>query len=278
MSATPLHAILADRALIRITGDEARAWLQNLITADIDALGPDECTGAALLTPQGKILFDFLVATPSPGEALLEARADIAPALAQRLTFYKLRARLAVGAPEPVFMRVSDGGPGLRDIRFSTPLFRLPSISETGWDHSDYDRLRIRQGVAESGADYAVGDAFPHDVNLDQTNGVGFRKGCYVGQEVVSRMQHRGTARKRMVIAAGDRDLPPPLTPITADGREIGQLGTVYGAEALAMVRLDKATDATAAGIALMAGDAALALRLPDGARFVLEPESGGDA
>ena len=113
---------------------------------------------------------------------------------------------------------------------------------------ADWHAFRIAHGVAESGADYALGDAFPHDVLLDQNGGVGFRKGCYVGQEVVSRMQHRGTARRRVLIVDGDGDLPAPGTEIIAGGRAIGTLGSVAGGVGLAIVRIDQVKDAMDAG------------------------------
>src|SRR6185312_14806155 len=102
----------------------------------------------------------------------------------------------------------------------------------------DWNAYRIATGVAESGADYALGDAFPHDVLLDQVGGIGFQKGCYVGQEVVSRMQHRGTARRRVLIVRGKAPLPAPGAEITAGSRAIGALGSVSGNNGLAIVRI----------------------------------------
>src|SRR5690606_25391943 len=108
--------------------------------------------------------------------------------------------------------------------------------SEEG-DPASWHTFRIAHGIAESGSDYALGDAFPHDVLLDQTGGIGFQKGCYVGQEVVSRMQHRGTARRRVLIASGESALPAPGTEIVAGGKALGTLGSVVGAQGLAIVR-----------------------------------------
>ena len=133
---------------------------------------------------------------------------------------------------------------------------------------ADYHARRIALGVPEGGRDYAYGDAFPHEALFDQLNGVDFKKGCYVGQEVVSRMEHRGTARKRIVGVEGEGPLPASGTEITAGGKPIGTLGSVGGASGLALLRLDRAEEAKAAGLPLRAGDVTVAVRIPAWARF----------
>ncbi len=125
--------------------------------------------------------------------------------------------------------------------------------------------------------DYLLGDAFPHDVNLDQTGGVSFRKGCFVGQEVVSRMQHRGTARRRILIVSCASELPATGTSITADGREIGTLGSVAGNAGLALVRIDRVKEATHKGIPILAGEVAVHLAIPPEHRFTF-PEATQEA
>jgi folate-binding protein YgfZ len=137
--------------------------------------------------------------------------------------------------------------------------------------------LRIAHGVAEAPTDYALGDAFPHDINLDQTGGVSFRKGCFVGQEVVSRMQHRGTARKRILIVTGASDLPATGTSITANEREIGTLGSVAGSSGLGLVRIDRVKDALDSGKAILAGDIPIHLAIPSEHRFTF-PEAKQEA
>ena len=122
-----------------------------------------------------------------------------------------------------------------------------------------------------------LGDAFPHDVLLDQTGGVGFRKGCYVGQEVVSRMQHRGTARRRVLIASADAPLPAPGTPVESGGRTLGALGTVSGAKALAIVRIDRVKEAMDAGQPIAADGVALTLSIPAWAGFTF-PEAPAES
>ena len=130
--------------------------------------------------------------------------------------------------------------------------------------------MRINLGVPEGGRDYAFGDAFPHEALFDQLNGVDFKKGCYVGQEVVSRMEHRGTARKRIVPVEGVSVLPVPGTSVEAGGVPIGTLGSVSGAAGLALIRLDRAEEALVQAKALTAGGVKIALRRPAFARFAV--------
>jgi tRNA-modifying protein YgfZ len=268
-----MNSTLTGLSHIAIDGDDALPWLQNLITADIETQPVATALGAALLTPQGKILFDFIVLKDTDQKLILECRTEVAAALVQRLTLYKLRAKLTIGVPQAVSIAVNDQSGTWRDMRFEVPVWRRIAIGDG--DRADYDQMRIEHGVAESGMDYTLGDVFPHDVNLDQIGGVGFRKGCYVGQEVVSRMQHRGTARRRLVVADGAENLPVSGTPVLVGDRDIGTLGTVAGNKALATIRLDKAADAE---MPVTAGGVELVLALPLGATFLLTPETETNA
>jgi tRNA-modifying protein YgfZ len=274
-TATPL-ATLTGRSIIALAGDDVSSWLQNLITADTDAQPISTVSAAALLTPQGKILFDFLVWKQGDASLALECRTENAAALAQRLMFYKLRAKVEIAQPQAVAIIVlaneMDGAS--RDMRFSDPIFRKVAFtSNASTDEAMYTKLRIENGVAESGADYALGDVFPHDVNLDQIGGVGFKKGCFVGQEVVSRMQHRGTARRRIVSVEADTDLQSAGAMIEAQGKEIGTLASTHSNVGLAILRLDRLVEAKANGIAPNVGGKALTVRLPTGAQFTLHPQ-----
>jgi folate-binding protein YgfZ len=143
-----------------------------------------------------------------------------------------------------------------------------PDLACEDATEEDYTAFRIGLGVPEGGRDYGFGDAFPHEALFDQLNGVDFKKGCYVGQEVVSRMEHRGTARKRIVPVEGDAPLPASGTSVEADGVPIGTLGSVSGASGLALIRLDRAEEALAGGKGLTAGGIKLALRRPAFASF----------
>ncbi|TRB09221.1 folate-binding protein [Agrobacterium tumefaciens] len=261
-------AFLADRRLIRVSGTGAEEFLNNLITADVENLAEGEARAAALLTPQGKILFDFLIARDGT-DYLIETGAAEQDALLRRLTMYKLRAPvdLKSEATEGVSVFWNENAPetGIQDGRFAragVDLFRLPGTSAAG-EAAAYDALRVEHGIAESGRDYALQDAFPHDVLMDVNDGVSFKKGCFVGQEVVSRMKHRGTARRRVVTVSAKGPLPDSGTEITTNGKPVGTLGTVCGSTALAIVRIDRIADALASDTPLLAGNATVTVALP---------------
>jgi len=289
-----LTAILPNRSLIRVGGPEAEHLLQNIVTADLDTLGAHEVKPGALLTPQGKILFDFLISRDGADALRLDVRADVADDLVRRLMLYRLRAKAEISKQDESFIAAgwqtdssgsqSDSSASsaesgwLRDLRFpAMNVWRsYRPVAETA-SLAAYDAVRIANGVAESGRDYELGDAFPHDVLLDQNGGVGFRKGCYVGQEVVSRMQHRGTARRRVLIVEADAALPPPRVEVTANGRAIGALGTVDGHDGLAIVRIDRVKDAVDAGTPVLAGEVPVLFTIPPGATFAFPADSGED-
>ncbi|MEQ1953018.1 folate-binding protein YgfZ [Mesorhizobium sp. CN2-181] len=282
--------LLDDRALISVSGPDAEHLLQNIITTDLDQLAAGEARPGALLTPQGKILFDFLISRKGENVLLLECRADIADDFVRRLMLYRLRAKAEISKLQQQLVRVwwednsnpaqTDTNPdgALRDRRFAEPtkVWRAYGEGPAGDadNRANWERFRIANGIAESGGDYALNDVFPHDVLLDQNGGVGFRKGCYVGQEVVSRMQHRGTARRRVLVATAEADLPPPGTEILAGGRSVGSLGSSAGHSAIAVVRVDKVKAATDAGLPITAGVAALSLAIPDWATFTFPADA----
>ncbi|MDF1600492.1 folate-binding protein YgfZ [Mesorhizobium sp. YIM 152430] len=274
---------LTSRAIVSIDGPEAEHFLQNLITPDLAALAPGEAKPGALLTPQGKILFDFLIFQSDDG-LRLECRADIADDLVKRLTIYKLRAKVGIVKQDQALVAVSWGddsrssqsGSSVRDLRFEDVVLRHYATTPPATaDEATWTALRAQNGIAESGADYDLSDVFPHDVLYDQNGGVGLRKGCFVGQEVVSRMQHRGTARRRVMIAASDDALPDAGTEITVDGRPVGTLGSNARGKGIAIVRIDRVKDALDAGHDILAGDARLTLTIPAWARYTLpEPKT----
>jgi tRNA-modifying protein YgfZ len=272
---------LHDRALIAVAGEDAETFLQNIITTDLTSLGKGEARAAALLSPQGKILFDFLISRAADTRFVLDCRTALADDFVRRLTLYKLRARATISkqdqAPVAVWWGAESGtsetdSGGLRDCRFpgTARVFRryaLPLPTETA-SEAEWQALRIEYGVADSGFDYMAGDAFPHDVLLDENGGIGFRKGCYIGQEVVSRMHHRGTARRRVLIASAPTGVPASGTEILANGRPIGTLGTVVGGSGLAIVRIDRVKEAVDLGQPITAGGTPLTLRIPPFAKF----------
>ncbi|HBF30595.1 folate-binding protein YgfZ [Rhizobium sp.] len=260
---------LADRAFLRLSGPDSRSFLNNIITADVESV-PQGCAGvAALLTPQGKILFEFLL-YPQGDDVLLEVSSAESNALLRRLTMYKLRAAVTITVEDIQGVTVSwnDATPdgSAEDLRFKAAgqtLWRKP-----GHHGSDalaaYTDLRILNGIAEAGQDYALQDAFPHDVLLDLNGGVSFKKGCYVGQEVVSRMQHRKTARRRVVIVTATAALSGASAELRADDRPLGTLGTVNGTHGLAIARIDRIGEALAKGSSITIGDEAVSVRMPD--------------
>jgi len=277
-------ALLKDRALISVSGPDAEHFLQNILTTDLDTLDPGETKPGALLAPQGKILFDFLISRAGENGFRLECRADIADDFVRRLTLYRLRAKAEIAKQDQVFVTVawdsdSTASPSdstvLTDTRFRDVAVRRVYGSAAGdGDAGAWQALRIAKGIAQSGSDYQLGDAFPHDVLLDEVGGVGFKKGCYVGQEVVSRMQHRGTARRRVLIATAEAPLPASGTELTVAGRPVGTLGSVSGRTGLAIARIDRVKAASDAGEKIMAGDVPVTLAIPAWAKFTFPQDA----
>jgi len=290
-------AVLADRGVVGVTGADALKLLQGVITNDMELLSVRPAIHAALLTPQGKILFEFFV-VKAPDGFWLEAAADKTADLAKRLTLYRLRAKVDIkdrsaelrafalwgGEPEALAGAAGTlvfpdprlpalGLRGLAPVPLEVPLAPDLVAASRALEvpAQDYHAHRIALGVPEGGKDYSFGDAFPHDADLDQLHGVSFAKGCFVGQEVVSRMQNRAQVRKRIVAIVGDAPLLAGAE-ITAGAAVIGTVGSVAGKDALALVRLDRAAEAAAKGTPLMAGGVAIALHKPDWANFELAP------
>jgi folate-binding protein YgfZ len=270
-------AMLEDRGVVSVSGEDATGFLQGLLTNDVERLGPCEARYGALLTPQGKILFDMIVArAPGDGEPsyLIDCAAAQAADLAKRLGFYKLRAKVAIAdesADRAVAAFWGEMPPGIDDgLLYADPrdprlgwraILPRPVATAVGLEHvNEYEGLRIAVGAPKGGVDFAYADAFPHDANLDLLHGVDFDKGCYVGQEVVSRMKHRGTARKRVARVKLAGPAPAPGTPVLDRELAVGALGSSSGREALALLRLDRAEEAKAAGRTLSAGGVGLAL------------------
>jgi folate-binding protein YgfZ len=284
-------AILPDRGAVRIGGADARKFLQGLITNDMEKARDGAAIHAGLLSPQGKILFEFFV-VPAGDSFLLEGPRSMAADLSKRLGFYKLRADITV-ADEPAIQVAAAWGEDIFAAVEGAIVYPDPRLGELGYrallpagvgigvalgctetSAEAYHAMRIGLGVPEGGRDFAYGDAFPHEALFDQLNGVDFAKGCYVGQEVVSRMEHRGTARKRIVPVSGDDPLPPAGSEIMAGSVPIGTLGSVNGRDGLALLRLDRAGEALTAGKPLTAGGVPIRLRRPAFARFDMPVEA----
>jgi hypothetical protein len=278
-------ALLAGRGVVSVEGPQARPFLQGLVTNDVGKLDHDCAIHAGLLSPQGKILFDFFVVQSADG-VLLDVAKDRAGDLAKRFTLYKLRAPVTIKDVSESYRVYAVFGPeSLPDdavvnggITYSDPRMEalgrraivaagLPVIANS--DTSAYDDHRIAIGVPEGGRDYAFGDAFPHEALFDQLNGVSFTKGCYVGQEVVSRMEHRGTARKRIVpVETVDGSPLRANEPVRAGEVEIGTVGSVSGSRGLALLRLDRTEEFAAKGVSIDAGGATLRVDIPSWAHL----------
>ena len=276
-------ARLADRGVVRVAGDDAAKLLDNLITADLERLDKEPALFAGLLSPQGKILFDFFVVKTPDGFLLETARAKAAD-LAKRLTFYKLRAKAVIAdvSADYEVLAAWDGAPPQIDGAIAFPDPRnaglgwrlilqtgrpLPEADET--TPEAYHAHRVSLGMPEGGRDYELGDTFPHEALFDQIGGVNFDKGCYVGQEVVSRMQHRSTARKRVVPIEGASDIPAGAE-VRIGEAVIGSVGSSNGTRALALVRLDRIGEAMGKGQTVTAGGTEIAVKLPGWVRFAI--------
>jgi folate-binding protein YgfZ len=259
---------LKDRAVVEVVGPDAATFLQGLITNDIAKVADGRAIYAALLTPQGKIIYDFLVA-PTDGGFHLDCAKPHAADLAARLKRYKLRARVTiaersdlavVATPEPTANAVAD--PRLSALGFRA----IQSNPAANGDETAYHAHRIALGVPDS-ADIPPETLFPLDCNFEELHGVDFDKGCYVGQELTARMKHRASARRRFLPVGADQQLPPMGTPLMLGATEIGELRGSVGGNGLAIVRLDRlgdAKEATVAGLTIRISRPAYPLILGD--------------
>lgn len=294
---TAAIAQLGDRGVVSVTGPDAPGFLQGLVTSDVEGLQPGAAGYGALLTPQGKILFDFLIFRLEDG-FLLDTRRTAAPALAKRLGFYKLRAKVEIAdrsESHGVLVAWGNGDVSLPGIAAQDPRLpglgrraivgtgEIPAVLEAAEavrsDAAAWHAHRIALGVPEGDVDFPYGDSFPHDADMDDLAGVDFGKGCYVGQEVVSRMKHRGTARRRIIPVSGigAEALPPAGSEVVAGGKTLGTLGSSVGPQGLALVRIDRVREALDAGLPVTAAGIALQPSLPAFARFGWPAGAGAD-
>jgi len=280
---TLFTSALADRSLLRIGGDDAPHFLQNLVTCNVESLAIGSGAFGALLTPQGKILFDFFLVRTAQGY-LADVASRMAEDFSRRLAFYRLRAKVTIGPAEPEIgvHAVWGGEPGeiagivIADPRLPQMGHRIYGAAAPDLPPGNYAAHRITIGMPQGGEDYAYDDTFPHEALMDQFGGVDFAKGCYVGQEVVSRMQHRGTARNRVVMVSANGDLPPQGTDISADGKRCGSMGSSIGSHGLAMLRLDRVSEAVAKGASVLAGEMPVTAAVQPWAKFEWPQERTG--
>src|SRR6185436_18774512 len=283
-------AHLPERGVVKVVGEDARKFLNGLLTADITKVTPQHAAYAALLTPQGKIMVDMIIAeAPSQdgGGFFLDCPRALCPSLVERLNFYKLRAKVICEDLSEVLgvMAVWDGaGESEYGLCYADP--RLPGLgmrcmlpphlasdaaadlAATLTDADDYEAHRITLGAPRGGLDFYYNDAFPHEADMDQLNGIDFEKGCYVGQEVVSRVEHRGTARKRVVPVTFEDFAAEAGVPVKVGDVEVGVMGSSAQGRGLAMLHLGRIGDALAAGKEIVSGGIAIHPVKPPWAQF----------
>lgn len=277
---------LADRSLVRVSGKDCTHFLQNLVTCDVEGLSPGELGFGALLTPQGKILFDFFILA-SPESYIIDVDHAVADDFMRRLAFYRLRAKVDIEPMDPRTSVFAIWGEDVGDLAMDMleadgVIARDPRLPAMGWrgylrrapcgametDADAFQVHRIAMGMPQGGLDYAYGDAFPHEALMDQFHGVDFAKGCYVGQEVVSRMQHRGTARKRLIRITSDKALPQAGTEILSSGKVCGQITSGHDEIGLAMVRIDRVLPGPDGKASIMAGTQPASLSIQEWLNF----------
>ena len=271
---------LVDRAVLAVSGSDADGFLQGLITNDVEKLRDGSAIHAALLTPQGKYLFDFLVFRRESAFCL-DCEAEARPALAKRLAMYKLRADVTIDAavPDTICAVFGDDAEGAAQGIESAEIFIDPrhpglgvravgvfdddALERAGMEEAaraDYDALRIAHGVPDGRRDLVPEKSFLLENGFDELNGVDFEKGCYVGQEVTARMKHRNLVRKRLVPVRIDGAAPEPGTPVYRGDTEVGEIRSSADGLALALLRID----AIEGNDALRAADVRIRPEKPD--------------
>jgi folate-binding protein YgfZ len=289
---------LPGRGVLAVRGPEARTFLQGLVTNDVTRVNPARAIYAALLTPQGKFLFDFLIADDGAGGMLFDTDRERLPELAKRLTFYKLRSKVEIAdlsGELAVTALVGDGAAARAKLVGAagnawrldgSAVFVDPRLAPLGvrMIHSagspapfagdqegtadDYEALRLGLGVPEAGRDVLVDKSFILESNFEELNAIDFDKGCYVGQELTARTKHRGKVRKRLFRVDITGDAPPAGTPIMAGEAEIGELRSGKGSTAIALIRIDRLEEAAENGEALLADGVAVTPVKPEWANF----------
>lgn len=294
------YVILEGRGILKVSGEDARKFLQGMITNDITRVAPSRAIYAAFLTPQGKFLADFFIAE-SGGALLFDCEASRLPELAKRLNLFRVRAKVTLGDASADFLCAAligtdaVGAAGLvpecgaaQEWR-SGALYTDPRLAPLGarailprkdakeslaglgfapGRPEDYERLRLEQGVPDGSRDLAVEKAILLENGFEALNGVDFEKGCFVGQELTARTKYRGLVKKHLFKVEVDGPLPAPGTPITLGEREAGEMRTGLDGMGLALLRFERVREAQESGVPLKAGEALLRPIKPDWARF----------
>ncbi len=296
MSDTKAH-IFEHRSVIAVDGPDARAFLQGIISNDIDKACSDQAIWSAFLTPQGKFLHEFFVVEHG-GRLLLDCESERRADLIKRLKIYKLRSKAEVADVYEDLAVAALFGPGALDalglpaepgratlfaegVAFVDPRHAsvgarafLPranavqALADAGFEAASldaYDSLRIPLGLPDGSRDLEIEKTILLEAGFDELHGVDWQKGCYMGQELTARMYYRGLVKRRLVPVEIEGAAPPPGTPVTVDGKETGMLRSVSGPAGLATLRLEHLEKP---GAEIVAGDARLTPRKPDWAVF----------
>lgn len=295
----PVFAALPARAVLAVSGEDRKTFLQGLVSADTLKLTPGRAGYGGFLTAQGRFLHEFALA--EAGDAiLLDAEAARIDDLAKRLKLYKLRAKVTIDPRPDLEIAIAwgdgvaarfglDAAPGTAREEGGGAIFVDPRLADlglrailpkghfaeiasaAGLAHGDlaaYDALRVKLGVPDGSRDLQVEDALLLENGFDELSGVDWKKGCYIGQELTARMKYRGLVKKRLVPVAIDGPIPAPGTIVKLGEAEAGEMRSAAGAMGLALLRLEAMEKAKAEGIPLQAGDATLTPHKPAWANF----------
>ncbi|MEM6626408.1 MAG: folate-binding protein [Pseudomonadota bacterium] len=243
--------LLSERAVLSVTGEEAESFLDGLLTNSVTNMQSGDQRYAALLTPQGKIIADMIMSLIEDG-FLIDCPSQADQTLLKRLKLFKLKAKVDIDERTDlaVYAFHDDGLPDPRSADLATRHIGVRKEDE-GFADSAYHSARIAAGIPEFGVDFGAEDAFPADVNMDMIGGVDFKKGCFVGQEVVSRMKRRGTARRRTLRLDFEESAPTRGAAIMAGDAQIGEITSRESKSALARIRIDRMAKAEAKGDAI---------------------------
>jgi hypothetical protein len=247
--------------VLSIAGPDAEAFLNGVVTCGLTGMRPGDRRFGALLTPQGRIDIEFL-AERSPDGFLLDCPRPLLDRLADRLQRLRLRANVTIAEETGLCVAVFDGAPDPRSPAAPARRFALisESLSEGG---AAYEAARVAAALPEQGQDYGPGEVYPADVNMDLLGGIDFRKGCFIGQEVVSRMKRRGGARRRTLLLETGPDSIQACAPVMAGATLLGETTSTGRGIALARIRIDRLKEALAAGEKVTAGEQTVRPLLP---------------
>ncbi len=252
-------AHLPGRAVIEISGEDRVAFLQGLVSNDVAVAAPGRAVWAAMLSPQGKWLADFFIL--SDGERLLlDCEAAQAPGLAQKLSRFRLRSKVAVQVVPLHVYAAWDGRPDVPGVVAPDPRlldagWRVLADSElpTNADAAEWDLHRLALGLPDGSRDLEADKTVLLEAGFDELGGLSWTKGCYMGQELTARTKYRGLLKRRLVPVRVEGPLPEPGTPVLRDGKEVGAMRSGRGSRGLAVLRLEAIGDT-----ALACGDALL--------------------